>query len=145
MKKRGLVLTVAVLAVLVSAGPVWGQEPALQDDPLFATLFPPELIMQHRQEIDLTDQQRDQISKLIQDLQGRVVQMQRDLLDRMRQLTRTTSASRVDLDRALDQLDNVLDTEKSIKQANLEMLVRVKNLLTPDQQATLTRLRGTAR
>jgi len=51
-------------------------------------------------------------------------------------------ATRVDLDRALDQLDNVLDTEKEIKQAHLEMLVRIKNLLTPDQQATLERLRG---
>jgi Spy/CpxP family protein refolding chaperone len=48
----------------------------------------------------------------------------------------------VDLDRALDQLESVLDTEQEIKQSHLEMLVRVKNLLSPAQQAQLERLRG---
>ena len=49
--------------------------------------------------------------------------------------------TRVDLDRALDQLDEVLGTEKEIKQAHLEMLVRIKNLLSAEQQAALERLR----
>lgn len=144
MKKLPVALPVAVLTLLVASLGASGQEPALPDDPLFATLFPPELIMQHRREIDLTDRQRDQISGLIRDLQGRVVQMQWDLLDQMQELTETMSATRVDLDRALDQLDSVLDTEKDIKQAHLEMLVRIKNLLTAEQQATLTRLRDQA-
>jgi Spy/CpxP family protein refolding chaperone len=117
------------------------QPPAPQDDPLFRSLFPPELIMQHRRAIELTDAQRDAISRLIQDLQGRVVGLQWKLHDQVQQLTETMSASRVDLDRALDQLDAVLDTERRIKQAHLEMLVRIKNLLRPDQQATLERLR----
>jgi hypothetical protein len=51
------------------------------------------------------------------------------------------AASRVDLDRALDQLNAVLDTERQIKQSHLEMLVRIKNLLRTEQQATLERLR----
>jgi len=140
MKKLSAALLVGVLT-LASYGAVSAQEPSLQDDPLFATLFPPELIMQHRRDIGLTDRQRDQISGLIRDLQGHVVQMQWDLLDQMEELTQTMSATRVDLDRALDQLDGVLDTEKNIKQAHLEMLVRIKNLLTPQQQAMLTRLR----
>jgi Spy/CpxP family protein refolding chaperone len=144
MKKLPVVLLAAVLTLLASPGGVGAQEPALQDDPLFSSLFPPELIMQHRRDIELTDRQRDQISRLIRDLQGRVVQMQWDLLDRMQELKETISATRVDLDRALDQLDGVLDTEKDIKQAHLEMLVRVKNLLTEEQQATLTRLRDEA-
>ena len=33
-------------------------------------------------------------------------------------------------------------TENAIKQAHLEMLVRIKNLLTAEQQATLERLRS---
>ena len=60
----------------------------------------------------------------------------------MQQLTEVMSAARVDLARALDALDSVLETEKSIKQAHLEMLVRIKNLLSPSQQAELERLRG---
>ncbi len=143
MKKLTVALVTCIL-LLASYGGVSAQEPSLQDDPLFATLFPPELIMQHRRDIALTDRQRDEISGLIRDLQGHVVQMQWDLLDQMQELTQTMSATRVDLDRALDQLDGVLDTEKNIKQAHLEMLVRIKNLLTPEQQATLTRLRESA-
>ena len=79
---------------------------------------------------------------MIGELQGRVVRLQWDLLDEMQQLTELMAVPRIDLDRALDQLDNVLETEKQIKQAHLEMLARIKNLLTPEQQAALERLRS---
>ena len=135
-----------VVALMMCAGapnPIVAQEEQpLTEDPLFATLFPPELIMQHRRAIGLTDEQRDAISQMIQQLQGRVVRLQWELLDEIQQLTEITSAPRVDLDRSLDQMDNVLDTENEIKHAHLEMLVRIKNLLSADQQATLGRLRG---
>jgi Spy/CpxP family protein refolding chaperone len=141
--KKHVALLAAALILGASAPAVLAQEaPPVQEDPLFNRLFPPELIMQHRRAIGLTDDQRDRISGLIRDLQGRVVQLQWKLQDEMQQLGQVVGATRVDLDRALDQLDKVLDTEKEIKQAHLEMLVRIKNLLTPEQQATLERLRG---
>jgi Spy/CpxP family protein refolding chaperone len=141
VKKLGMMVLVTSLALLVPVGHARAQEPALQDDPLFSTLFEPELIMQHRRDIGLTDPQRDAISRLIQDLQGHVVRTQWDLVDQMQQLTEIMNATRVDLDRALDQLDKVLDTEKGIKQAHLEMLIRIKNLLSAEQQAALARFR----
>ena len=98
--------------------------------------------MQHRRAIDLSDEQRDAISQLIGELQGLVVRLQWDLLDDVQRLTEIMSGPRVDLDRALDQLGSVLDTENDIKQAHLEMLVRIKNLLNANQQATLERLRA---
>ena len=141
MSRSSLAVLFAVVAIASSAAPAAAQEQALPDDPLFSSLFPPELIMQHRRAIGLTDEQRDAISRLIGDLQGRVVRLQWELLDEMQQLTEIMSATRVDLDRALDQLGNVLGTEQEIKQAHLEMLVRIKNLLSAQQQATLERLR----
>ena len=80
---------------------------------------------------------------MIGDLQGRVVRLQWELLDQMQLLAETTSAPRVDLDRSLDQMDTVLETEKEIKQAHLEMLVRIKNLLSREQQQTLEEFRRT--
>ncbi len=139
-------IKVFALTAMCSLGvalPAVSQEPALQEDPLFSTLFPPELIMQHRRAIDLTDEQRDAISQMIGELQGRVVRLQWELLDQVQLLTETTSGTRVDLDRALDQIDVVLDTEREIKQAHLEILVRIKNLLSPEQQETLEDLRTT--
>jgi len=136
--------TALLLMVLLggSAGPVFGQEQQARADPLFRVLFPPELIMQHRRAIDLTDEQRDAISQLIQQLQGRVVRLQWELVDEMQQLTEILQAPNVDLDRSLDQVERVLDREKQIKTAHLEMLVRIKNLLRADQQAALERLRN---
>lgn len=148
MNRAALTLLIALAASLATAAPARAQQPAptpsVQEDPLFDALFPPELIMQHRRAIGLTDEQRDAISQMIQELQGRVGRLQWDLLDEMQQLTELMAVPRIDLDRALDQLDNVLETEKQIKQAHLEMLARIKNLLTPEQQATLERLRSAA-
>jgi Spy/CpxP family protein refolding chaperone len=139
-----------MIALAVCSGawatPVLAQQapPAqsIGEDPLFTTLFPPELIMQHRRAISLTDEQRDAISQLIGDLQGRVVRLQWDLLDEVQRLAEVTSGTRVDLDRSLDQIGNVLDMESEIKQAHFEMLVRIKNLLNAEQQTTLERLRA---
>lgn len=123
--------------------PLQAQEEAstVAEDPLFRTLFPPELIMQHRRAIGLTDEQRDAISSLISDLQGRVLGLQWELMAEVEELAAVTGRPRVDLDQALDQMDSVLDTEKDIKQAHLEMLVRIKNILSPQQQAQLEELR----
>ena len=131
-----------VSAALLAGAPMAGaaQDQATEDD-IFAALFPPELIMQHRRAIDLTDEQRDAISRIIQDTQGEVVRLQWELLDDMQELSATLERGQVDLDRALDQMDTVLDREKRIKQAHLEMLIRIKNRLSPAQQAALEELR----
>jgi Spy/CpxP family protein refolding chaperone len=132
-----LVATLAGTPAAVSAQ----QQPPPPGDP-FSALFPPELIMEHRRAIGLTDAQRDQITKMIGELQGRVVQLQWELLDDMEQLENILDDPRVDLDRSLDQMGRVLDREAQVKRAHLEMLVRIKNLLRPEQQTELERLRG---
>ncbi len=138
----GLAIALALCSGALATPVLAQQEQTVAEDPLFATLFPPELIMQHRRAIGLTDEQRDAISQLIGNLQGRVVRLQWDLLDEIQRLAEITAGTRVDLDRSLDQIGNVLDTESEIKQAHLEMLVRIKNLLSAEQQATLERLRA---
>ena len=97
--------------------------------------------MQNRRAIGLTDEQRDAISRLISELQGEVLGLQWELLDEVEQLGAVTGRPRVELDRALDEMGDVLDKEKEIKLAHLEMLVRIKNVLTPQQQAQLDELR----
>jgi hypothetical protein len=48
---------------------------------------------------------------------------------------------RVDLDRVMDRFTKALDTEMEIKRVHLELLVRIKNILSPSQQEELLRLR----
>lgn len=145
--RAALCLSLALSGVVGTAWPAGGlhaqeRPQPVQDDPLFETLYPPELIMQHRRAIELDDEQRDAISRLISDLQGRVLSLQWELMAEVEELAAVTGRPRVDLDRALDQMDSVLDTERQIKQAHLEMLVRIKNLLTRRQQEMLEELRS---
>jgi hypothetical protein len=42
---------------------------------------------------------------------------------------------------ALSQLDKVLDGEREIKRAHMELAIRIKNKLTPDQQTKLQSMR----
>ncbi|MBT8336029.1 MAG: hypothetical protein KJO11_05455 [Gemmatimonadetes bacterium] len=139
IRSRAFVLALAAFT-LTTALPAAAQTPA-DDDPLARVLFAPELLMQHRRAIGLTDEQRDAASRLIQDLQGRVVSLQWELLDEMESLNEILEGPRVDLDRALDRFSGVLDKEDEIKRLHLELLVRLKNLLTPEQQEELARLR----
>lgn len=137
---RGLLF---VVGVGLAPAPALGQE-AEDPNPLESVLYAPELIMQHRRAIDLNDEQRDAISRMIQELQGRVMSLQWQLLDEIETLKETLGEDRIDQDRALDQMERLLDTEKEIKQANLELLIRIKNVLTPAQQRTLDGLRAPA-
>ena len=140
---RALMLAVVcALTVLAGAEPVAAQAmPKQEADPFAAVLFPPELIMQHARAIRLNDEQRVTITRHIEQLQSRVVRMQWQLTEQVEALRQTLARPRVDQDRAIDQLNRVLDTEQDIKKAHLEMLIRIKNVLRPEQQTELARLR----
>jgi Spy/CpxP family protein refolding chaperone len=140
-----LVTGLFTLGLLVGSARLSAQTaPKPEEDPFAAVLFPPELIMQHARVIRLNDEQRSAIIKLIEQLQGKVIGLQWQLAEQVQALRETLGRSRVDQDRAIDQLNAVLDTEKNIKKAHLEMLLRIKNVLRPEQQTELTRLRGAA-
>ncbi|MCA9737994.1 MAG: periplasmic heavy metal sensor [Gemmatimonadota bacterium] len=132
-------VAVAAFAVPTSAH---AQSPTTEENPLAEVLFEPELVMRHRRAIDLTDEQRDAISRMIQDLQGRIVGLQWELLDEMQSLEEILDRPRIDQDRALDQMERVLETESRIKRTHVELLIRIKNVLRPEQQETLARLRS---
>jgi Spy/CpxP family protein refolding chaperone len=135
--------TLALLSGSVAAN-AQDAPPRQETDPFASVLFPPELIMQHARAIRLSDGQRSAITEQIREVQQRVLGLQWELAEQVQALRQTLAGARIDQDRAIDQLNRVLETEKSIKQAHLEMLVRVKNLLRPEQQTELTRLRSAA-
>lgn len=136
-----LVRLLPVLAVIMIApGASMAQEQP-EEDPFAALLFTPEEIMQHRRAIDLNDEQRDAITRLLENLQGRAVGLQWRLLDETESVKEALAGPRVDLDRVMDRFKTALETEMEIKRAHLELLIRIKNLLTSEQQDALKRLR----
>ena len=104
-------------------------------------LYPPELVLNNQIAIGLTDDQIGAIKKLLTDTQTRVVNVQVDLQRAAEGLSRTLEASRVDETSALAASDQAMTLEAQMKKAHLTLLVRIKNLLTEDQQAKLDALR----
>ncbi|NNM34604.1 MAG: hypothetical protein HKO53_16105 [Gemmatimonadetes bacterium] len=132
-------LMMAALLVLPFGGAA--QESGDEPDPFTDVFFAPEFIMQNRRAIDLTDEQRDAITGVIQEFQGRAVSSQFELLDEVQTLVEILSDADIDLDRAMDQVDQFLDTENNVKRAQFELLIRIKNILTPEQQRILIEIR----
>ncbi len=137
----GVALVALQLLMPVLTAPLQAQSAPQATDPIARTLFEPELIMKHRRAINLTDEQRDAISRLIRDLQGQVVNLQWEMQEQTESLATELARPRVDLDRALDRMGRVMQTERKIKEAHLTLLVRIKNLLRPEQQDALRKLK----
>ena len=157
MKKR-IKLLVGMLAaafllsvVLVSAqqpeppqgpGPQWqGQPPHPPMDPLGDAMFPPDMIMQHARELDLTQEQKTFMRSEIQKTTTRFNELQWQLQDAVEALHETMKANSVNEQQALAQLDKVLDAEREIKRLHIGMGIRIKNQLTAEQQAKLQSMR----
>ena len=129
----------AFLLSLALSAPLAAQQPA--DDPLAKLLFPPELVMQHQADIGLKPEQRTAITRAIGELQGQVLDVQWRMQDAARQLAALLGKPSVDQTAALTQVDEVLNLEREVKRAQLTLLIRIKNTLTPEQQGKLEQYR----
>jgi Spy/CpxP family protein refolding chaperone len=110
-------------------------------DPVTENLFPPEVVMAHQKAIDLSDAQKTYIRGELLKAQTRFTELQWQLQDAMEALVLLLKQSAADESQVMSQLDKVLSSEREIKRTQISLLVRIKNKLTPDQQAHLQRLR----
>ncbi len=136
MKRYLILLSFAFVCALS-----WGQSPQPSDDPIAAQLFSPELVMQYRQEINLTAVQSKSLRDEIQKAQTKFLDMQFDMQAEKEKLVLLLKARPVDESAVLAQLDKVLDREREIKKTQIALLIRIKNQLTAEQQNKLTELR----
>jgi Spy/CpxP family protein refolding chaperone len=136
-----LALLALATLMLGASTNVRAQQPGGQD-PIGANLYPPDLVMQHQQEIGLTDEQRSYITGEIQQAQKRATDLQWQLQREVESMTELLRQNTVDEARTIAQLDRVLAAEREIKRIQLTLVVRIRNRLTPDQRARLTALRG---
>ncbi len=156
MKKRiGLLVAVFSAAVLVSVVLVSAQQPEPSQprsqqqpqppppppDPLGDAIFPPDMVMQHQRELGLTDDQKTFMRAEINRTTTRFNELQWQLQDAMEALHETMKANSVNEQLALSQLDKVLDNEREMKHAHMELAIRIKNKLTAEQQAKLQAMR----
>ena len=127
-----------MILILLLLIPLAAQQPP--DDPLRDVLFPPEAVMQHQQAVGLSDEQKNNLKVEIRQAQLKFTELQWTLQDEMEHLVSLLKQSKVDEKQAASQLDKVLAAEHEIKRAQLMLLIRIKNNLTPAQQSQLREL-----
>ena len=110
-------------------------------DPLAPLMFPPDMIMAHARQLNLTEEQKTFMRTEIQKTTASFQDLQWKLQDQMEQLQETMKSASVNEQQALAQLDKVLDIEREIKRLHIGLAVRLKNRLTPEQQDQLQKMR----
>lgn len=154
MKRRlvaSLLAAVSIVSLAHAQTPAPGREP--QEDPFARLWFPPELVLQHSQDIGLSAEQRNTIVQAIKAAQGDLFDLQLQMSDRNRELmklvrpeavpvgdlvaVRPGTGQRLDEAAVLALVDRILAVERDIKRRQLQLFIRIRNELTPEQQGRL--------
>ena len=126
-KLFNVMLIISVMLVPIVASAVDPQDPIRQ------RLFPPELIMQNRDQLGLTAEQQQVVKTELQRTQSEAFDLQWQLNDEVKALAALLEQSPIDETAALSQADKVMGLEQQIKRIQLRLLTRLKNALTPEQ------------
>ena len=139
MKSSLLVLLlIAPLAAFAQQQP----SPSPDNDPIGRYLIPPELVMSQSEQIGLNEKQRAAIKSEIQKMQTKFIDAQWDLQEQTGKMMQLLQQSPVDELKVLEHADKIMSLEREIKRAQLTLLVRLKNSLTPVQIAKLMAFRA---
>jgi Spy/CpxP family protein refolding chaperone len=135
----GLLVATALLApTLLTAQPRQGPR---RDNPIQRFVFPPDLVMSHQDEIGLSAEQRRQIIAEVQRMEADLVPLRFEISESTHRLAELLSTPTVEEEPALALVDRITELEGEIKKRHLTLVIRTKNLLTPEQQAKLEELR----
>lgn len=152
MKTRAL----ALLLVAALARPAVSQPGTPGDDPLARFFFPPELVLQYASDIKLQVEQRKLIVDAVKEMQGDLFDLKMQMAEHTAELMRALGGTRygnvvqirkleptqkLDEAKVLAQVDLVLAVEREMKRRQMQLLIRIRNALTPEQQARLNSYR----
>ena len=154
--KRSLITLLLALAGAATAAraqtPAAGQRPG--EDPLAQFFFPPELVLLHAQELGLQPGQRSMIVNAVKETEHEMVELRFQMVERTQELMRVLGGGRLleadgkrvtpeQLPEAavLDLVDPILLVEREIKRRQLRLLIRIRNALTAEQRAQLSKYR----
>ncbi len=137
-----------IMMLLVAASPVLAQRPEQAPpppppgpDPFGKYFFPPELVMQRQEQIGLSDAQREKIKSEVMTTQKTMADVQWRISGEVEKLAKLLAADAVDEARVLAQVDVMLAAEREIKRAQVALMVRIRNALTPEQRRQLQALK----
>jgi Spy/CpxP family protein refolding chaperone len=110
-------------------------------DAMMENFFPPELVMRHQKDIALTADQQTAIRAELQKTVAKFTDLQWQQSAEEETMQALVKQDHPDEKEVLAQLDKLLAIENDLKRIQLGTLVRIKNILTPEQQTQLTELK----
>jgi Spy/CpxP family protein refolding chaperone len=134
MKSSNAIATLLFSCLLALAAPAGAED---KDDWIKGKLFGPELILQHRKELKLTAKQMELIGVELKRVQGQAAESDWTLMTEATQLQELIDQHPVDGRTVMAGVDRVFEAENRKKKLFMEMLVNIKNALTPEQVAYL--------
>jgi Spy/CpxP family protein refolding chaperone len=117
--------------------------PGPPGDPMAADLFPPDLVMRNQEQLGLSPEQRESIEADLEQSRPRLDHAEQRMREEADKLRSLLNGTRVDSKEALAQSDRLADAEKELRRLHLELLVHIKNCLTPAQQVKLKAYKAT--
>jgi Spy/CpxP family protein refolding chaperone len=112
-----------------------------EGDQLERDLYPPELIMRSQGSVGLTEEQRKAIRENMQQCMTKFTDLQWQAGAQADVVSGLLKGERIDEAKVLAEVDKLVDMENQIKRLRLAALIKIKNLLTPEQQKKLDEVR----
>jgi Spy/CpxP family protein refolding chaperone len=130
-------LLITLLASCLCLGAAVAAQP--KSDVFKGKLFPPNVILQHQDELGLGKEQFTAIKAAVVEVQANVAEHEWDMREAYLSVMSALDESPVDEDKIMALVSNVLLAENEVKKEQMRMLIRLRNLLTDEQVAYLER------
>ncbi|MGB5257576.1 MAG: hypothetical protein WBN07_15385 [Woeseiaceae bacterium] len=131
--KKGIFPAVVIvmlgMSTALAAGP--------KEDVFKGKLFPPNVILEHQVELELSEAQFKAIRAAVVEVQGGVAEHEWDMKEAYQALMQELDKAPIDEKRVLQHASKALLAENQVKKKQMAMLVRLKNLLTAEQVSYL--------
>lgn len=132
--RQGLLKAVALLLLSLVAGTAAGQQ---KEDVFKGKLFAPNVILENQAALDLSKEQFTKIRAAVVEVQTSVAEYEWDMREAYLKLMAELDRTPVSEAAVLEHATTALLAENEVKKRQMAMLVRLKNLLTAEQVATL--------
>ncbi len=135
-------LRIPLIALIFSAAVTLTTGAQPNPDPIAENFYTLDMMRQVHEMIGITEDQKASVMAEAQQIQEAMSQTREMLAKESAALAELVKLDKVDEKAVLAQADKVMALEADAKRAQLRLLIKIKNALTPEQQAKLKELKG---
>ncbi len=132
MRKKLWILVVSACLIATTAA---AQQP--KADIFKGKLFPPNVILEHQAELNLSKQQFTAIKAAVVEVQANVAEHEWDIREAYQSMMAELDRSPIDQAQVLEHVSAALLAENEVKKQQVTMLITLRNLLSNEQVAYL--------